>query len=290
MASARGAPLLLALCGALEVAGSLEVEMAEKTQVVSLNDNVTIDCKIPGSPLLDSSIMGVIWFRKIQGSEMEDMLFEYYGDHQAAFRPGASVSLELLERGDASLWLPGIQLREAGEYRCKVVVTPQKAEGIVLVEVVASPAIKVTLDQAPTKGNRYTCVVCKSAGFYPESINITWEKWTQKTPEHLQISEGVFTGPPVKNEDGTFNVTSYLTLKSPVEADGAIYQCVVGHISLHTSQRFSLPAIETESAMDNVFWIYFFSIISVAILFIGLIFFLWIRCCRKTNASISDIS
>lgn len=110
--------------------------MAGKTQVVFLNDDVTIYCKIPGSPLLDSSIMGVIWFRKIQGSAMEARLFEYYGDHQAAFRPGASVPLELLERGDASLRLPAIQLREAGEYRCEVVVTPQKAEGVVQVEVV----------------------------------------------------------------------------------------------------------------------------------------------------------
>ncbi|XP_062054080.1 natural cytotoxicity triggering receptor 3 ligand 1-like isoform X1 [Lepus europaeus] len=272
MASGLGAPLLLAVWAALEVAGFLEVEMAGKTQVVFLNDDVTIYCKIPGSPLLDSSIMGVMWFRKIQGSAMEARLFEYYGDHQAAFRPGASVPLELLERGDASLRLPAIQLREAGEYRCEVVVTPQKAEGVIQVEVVASPAGKVTLDQAPTKENRYVRVVCKSAGFYPESINVTWEKWTQKAPQHLQISEGIFTGPPVKNEDGTFNVTSYLMLKSPVEADGAIYQCVVGHISLHTSQRFSLPAIETaESATGNVFGNNFYSIL-VATAVIGLIF------------------
>nr|XP_051689940.1 natural cytotoxicity triggering receptor 3 ligand 1 isoform X1 [Oryctolagus cuniculus] len=290
MATGLGAPLLLAVWGTLGATGFLKVEMAGKTQVVFLNEDVTIYCKIPGSLLLDSSIMGVIWFRKIGGSEMEARLYEYYGGHQAAFRPGASVSLELLERGDASLRLPGIQLREAGEYRCEVVVTPQKAEGVVQVEVVASPAGKVTLDQAPTKENRYARVVCKTSGFYPESITITWEKWTQKAPQHLQISEGVFTGPPVKNEDGTFNVTSYLTLKSPVEADGAIYQCVVGHVSLHTSQRFSLPAIETaESAMDNDFWIYVFSI-AVAVVFIGLIFFLWKRSCRKTNASSSDIS
>ncbi|XP_017206384.2 natural cytotoxicity triggering receptor 3 ligand 1 isoform X1 [Oryctolagus cuniculus] len=273
MASGLGpTPLLLAVWGTLGATGFLKVEMAGKTQVVFLNDDVTIYCKIPGSPLLDSSFMGVIWFQKIGGSEMEARLYEYYGGHQAAFRPGASVPLELLERGDASLRLPGIQLREAGEYRCEVVVTPQKAEGVVQVEVVASPAGKVTLDQATTKENRYVRLVCKTSGFYPESITITWEKWTQKAPQHLQISEGEFSGPPVKNEDGTFNVTSYLTLKSPLEADGAPYYCVVGHVSLHTSQRFSLPAIETaESSTGNVFGNNFYSI-PVAAVIIGLIF------------------
>lgn len=53
--------LLLWLWDALEAAG-FQVEMAGRTQIVFLNDNITITCKIPGSPTLDISTVGVVWF------------------------------------------------------------------------------------------------------------------------------------------------------------------------------------------------------------------------------------
>ena len=104
--------------------------------MVFLNENATIFCKIPGFPHLDINSMGITWFRKAQVSETEIKLFEFFGDHKVAFRPGANVSPWRLKRGDASLQLPGVQLWEAGEYRCELVVTPQKAQGRVWLEVV----------------------------------------------------------------------------------------------------------------------------------------------------------
>lgn len=66
-------------------------------------------------------------------------------------RPGAMVPLKNLESGNASLQLPGIQLRESGVYRCEVVITPHKAVGQVKLEVVGefpggqSPVVPVVL-------------------------------------------------------------------------------------------------------------------------------------------------
>lgn len=68
-------------------------------------------------------------------SKEENKVFESFGDKKNAARTGADVSPEGLQWGDASLQLPGVQLRDAGEYRCEVVVPPQKAEGRVLLEV-----------------------------------------------------------------------------------------------------------------------------------------------------------
>ncbi|XP_029412160.1 uncharacterized protein LOC115067736 [Nannospalax galili] len=125
--------LLLLLLWCMSTAGALEVEMAEGTQLVSQNDNVIIPCKVPGSPHLDTKTMGIVWLQK---NESEVTVFELYGNHLKALRPGAMVSRLGLERGDASLQLPGVQLWEAGEYRCKLVVTPEKAEGKTRLEVV----------------------------------------------------------------------------------------------------------------------------------------------------------
>ncbi|XP_029419510.1 natural cytotoxicity triggering receptor 3 ligand 1 isoform X2 [Nannospalax galili] len=210
--------------------GALEVEMAEGTQLVSRNDNVIIPCKVPGSPHLDTETMGIVWFQK---NESEVTVFELYGNHLKALRPGAMVSRLGLERGDASLQLPGVQLWEAGEYRCKLVVTPEKAEGKTRLEVMARPAIRLCVEKntARNKGEKH--ILCKVDGFYPEAISIKWEKRTPKDPHFQEITEGVDTGPTSKKEDGSFNVTSRLKLKSSLEDSGTVYQCVVEHTPEH---------------------------------------------------------
>ncbi|XP_048217244.1 natural cytotoxicity triggering receptor 3 ligand 1 [Perognathus longimembris pacificus] len=218
----------------------LEVEMAGKTQIVSLNDDTIISCKIPGSPHLDINIMGITWFWKNQMSEPESKVFEFFGDHQASFRPGAMVSLRRLERGDASLQLSEVQLRDAGEYRCMVTVTPQKAEGRILVKVVAFPNIILFVEQHTVQNNEENYFVCRANGFYPPNINITWEKRIPEVLQFQEITKDITTHPLLKNEDGTFNRTSSLKIKSSGEDSGTVYQCVVWHTSLHTPQRYNI--------------------------------------------------
>ncbi|XP_033619806.1 natural cytotoxicity triggering receptor 3 ligand 1-like [Fukomys damarensis] len=240
--------------------GSLSVEMPGRSQIAYVNGNVTLSCQIPGCPSLDTRIMGVTWYRKDLVSEAEIKVFELYGDQQKAFRRGAMVSAQKLKRGDASLQLPGVGLGDAGEYRCELTVTPQKAKGWVLLEVLAKLAI--TLKKPIVKSNG-THLVCQSSGFSPESISITWVKWTQKAPQSQRISKDNVTGPTVKNEDGVFSITSYLKLNACLEDNGTIYQCVVEYPSLSISQKvnFTLPVIEAErihlSLVDKRFIWYF---------------------------------
>lgn len=124
--------------------------MAGETQTVLLNDNATIVCKVQGPRHLDITIMGVTWFWRHQMSATEVILFQFFGAHRKIVRPGASVPLSRLERADASLQLPGVQLWEAGEYRCEVVITPHKAVGRVRLEVMGEclgqgPVVAVVL-------------------------------------------------------------------------------------------------------------------------------------------------
>lgn len=79
-------------------------------------------------------------------------------------------------------------------------------------------------------------LVCQSFGFYPEAVNITWEKRTHNVSQDQRISTDICTDPIIMNEDGTFNITSYLKLSAPLEDT---YSCVVDHISLNTSQRLN---------------------------------------------------
>lgn len=93
------------------------------------------------------------------------------------------------------------------------------------------------------KGNEYRHILCKSSRFYPEDIHIMWKKWPQKDSQYQEASEVNITGSTIKNEDDTYNVTSYLRLKPSLEDSMTIYQCVVWHASLFTCQSFNFTLI-----------------------------------------------
>lgn len=226
-------------------ADGLEVKTAEMPQMVFLHDNVTIVCEIPGSPHLDITTVGIIWSLKKEQHEAEVPIYEFYGNHLKAFRPGATVSLSGLKWGDASLHLPRIELSEAGEYLCKLVVTPDQAEGTTRLDVVASPAMAL-LVKAERNGEG-PHIVCKLDGFYPEDFDIKWERGTLKDSHFQVITDGIVTGPTVKNDDGTFSVTSSLALNPALEDGGIIYHCVVSHRSLPVPKKLSLTLPEKDS-------------------------------------------
>ncbi|XP_020760791.2 natural cytotoxicity triggering receptor 3 ligand 1 isoform X2 [Odocoileus virginianus] len=260
------------------IAGLLQVEMAGRTQMVFLNENVTISCKIPGSPHLDINSIGITWFQKTGTSETDTKLFEYFGNHREASQRGASVSLQSLQRGDASLQLPGVRLEDAGEYRCELVVTPQKAQGTVRLEVVAPPVSNLS-EQVMMKDNEDKHILCISSGFYPRHINITWKKWTQKDPQFREFSQNITTDHIVENEDGTFNITSHLRLKPSQEDNGTIYQCVVWHVSLPTIQSFNFHLILHPESEKKTYQFYIdmsiliiIGLIIIGLIIIGLIF------------------
>ncbi|KAM6172705.1 natural cytotoxicity triggering receptor 3 ligand 1 [Erethizon dorsatum] len=273
-----GAVMRLALlCPALTTVGSLEVVVPRRPETVCLNDNVTISCKVPGFPRLDTNIVGVTWSRGTGNK-----VFELFGNNKIVTRTGAKVSPERLQWGDASLQLPGVQLGDAGEYWCRLVVTPQVAEGKVSLEVLAMPTSRVFLEQTMGKG-KDTYLVCQSSGFYPEAINITWEKWTLNVPQYQRISKDIWTGPTIKNEDGTFNITSSLKICPSLED---MYSCVVWHTSLHTSQRWNFTLSVTEAEKIDHSWLLAF--IPIGLISINIFLkYIWTRCycCKPTPSS-----
>ncbi|XP_076398871.1 natural cytotoxicity triggering receptor 3 ligand 1 isoform X1 [Peromyscus maniculatus bairdii] len=234
---------MLLLLWYMSMAGGLEVKTTE-TQTVFLHDNVTVPCKIPGSPHLNITIVGIIWSWKKERNESAASIYQFYGSYREATRPGANVSLLGLEWGDASLYLPRIELSDAGEYRCKLVVTPQQAEGTTRLDVVASPAMKLFVKPATERNGEEEFVICKVDGFYPAAIDIKWEESTLNDPHFRAITEGIITGPAVRNDDGTFSVTSSLALKPALEDHGNTFTCVVSHRSLLDSKRLSVTLPE----------------------------------------------
>nr|XP_013003497.2 natural cytotoxicity triggering receptor 3 ligand 1-like [Cavia porcellus] len=271
--------LLLLVCCARATSGSLRVEVPLRKLTVHLNDNVTIPCNFSGFAKLDLRVMGFRWYLKDPVSKSKITVLELFGNNKIIPRTGAEVSPERLLRGDASLQLPAVQLGDAGEYWCEVVDTPAMDDDSVSLEVLAAPTSRVFVEQTTGTGNDMY-LVCQSFGFYPEAVNITWEKRTHNVSQDQRISTDICTDPIIVNEDGTFNITSYLKLSASLEDT---YSCVVDHISLNTSQRLNWTLFVRKAEIQYI---------RILLAFIGLILimifcFVWIRYCGKKSPAVT---
>ncbi|KAG9328737.1 hypothetical protein JZ751_010849 [Albula glossodonta] len=68
-------------------------------------------------------------------------------------------------------------------------------------------------------------VVCHATGFFPHGINVTWQR------DREEVHEEVKQGETLPNGDGTFQITSRLTVK-PEDLKNHTYTCIVQHKSL----------------------------------------------------------
>ncbi|XP_074086284.1 natural cytotoxicity triggering receptor 3 ligand 1-like [Macrotis lagotis] len=238
--------LLLKLWEPQAVSDSLKVRMNEKTQIVSFNANVIINCELYDFHLLPLEINGieVRWFHRRTNSANEVKVFEYYGGKQTSFRSGASISISGLRMGDASLFLPLIQLQEGGEYRCEVIISPNRAQATSRLEVEAQPSSILLPQEVVVQEKKVFTLECIVAGFYPEPVQIIWKKVISGT--HSLIVDNSEAINISSNNDGTFNATSHLILQPLLEDNGTIYQCVVVHKSLLTPLQSSTTLIVTE--------------------------------------------
>ncbi|KAI1902364.1 hypothetical protein AGOR_G00044010 [Albula goreensis] len=68
-------------------------------------------------------------------------------------------------------------------------------------------------------------VVCHATGFFPRGIMVTWQRDGEEVYEDVELGETLPTG------DGTFQITSRLTVK-PGDWKSHTYTCSVQHKSL----------------------------------------------------------
>ncbi|XP_059831700.1 natural cytotoxicity triggering receptor 3 ligand 1-like isoform X2 [Hypanus sabinus] len=212
---------------------------------VLLYTDITLECKVTdfGSPVLDLSNVGVQW---LYGSQKKE-IYIFNAGTVTAKRSGAKISTTELQKGDASLYLPNIQLSEAGEYSCVVLVTPDKVEKSSRVVVLAKPKVLLSTQHITILNGTEKSVWCNATEFYPQNHEIFWEKISRGKAERLE--RHVYTGAVVSNNDGTFNVSSNIRIVPTLNDDGNIYKCTVRHQSLpdELSQEVKLTVEEPES-------------------------------------------
>ncbi|CAM5072158.1 unnamed protein product [Eretmochelys imbricata] len=138
-------------------------------------------------------------------------------------RPGASLSREGLQVGNASLLLPRVGGADAGLYTCVVIVPPSRESRQVELRVEVPPHVSVWGTEV--RAGEQNLVTCNVSNFYPGSVSVAWLR------DGLVVG-GSKTAPSQLGPTGLYSTTSILPLVPSIPEASVSYACRVQHVAL----------------------------------------------------------
>ncbi|CAI9539463.1 unnamed protein product [Staurois parvus] len=136
-------------------------------------------------------------------------------------------------------FISNIQITDEGNYRCFVIFTPDSGSTTSTLQVSVKPQTALSHDQHIEVGIRGS-VRCEVSNFYPETVKIRWDKSSKSNSRNSSWDKDVCFTTPLGNSDGTFNVTSVLTVEPTTDAEpGDVLFCIVSHRSLEEEMTLS---------------------------------------------------
>ncbi|KFQ65581.1 Tapasin-related protein, partial [Pelecanus crispus] len=233
-----------------------------------LGSSVTLDCRFALAP--SSSFSSLEWRRQHRGSGR--ILFQYQvGSTGPTVQPKVHVDVaELLGSGDASLSLQGVSVEDEGTHICLVSTPLHQAQHIIQLHVAEPPRVRIIPAVVSFEEDGTTTLTCNIAGYYPLDVSVSW---TQKTPEddtEIPLSNARFSSHR-QSQNGTYSITSYLTISSATAQAPATFSCHVSHVALAEPISVSahLKAPE-QTGSEGLVGAFIATIIFIVVLFIVL--------------------
>lgn len=111
----------------------------------------------------------------------------------------------------------------------------------------AQPTARLDSPEVSVQRGTQKTVMCEVLCFYPKDISVQWVVQSSRTNQGIILEKGMCTSDPIRNGDGTFNVTSFLTLNPSANEHGNEYSCIVKHRSIETqlNETFTLSLTGT---------------------------------------------
>ncbi|XP_025960680.1 tapasin-related protein isoform X2 [Dromaius novaehollandiae] len=190
---------------------------------------VTLDCHFALAP--SSLLSSLEWRRQHRGSGRR--LFRYQaGSTGPRVEPKVHVDLpQLLGNGDASLKLQEVNVEDEGTYMCLVSTPQHQIQHVIQLQVAEPPRVRVIPEQVSFKRDVTTTLTCDIAGYYPLDVSVSWTQKTAEDEAEITLSSIRFSSHQ-QSQDGTYSITSYLSISSATVQAPATYSCHVSHVAL----------------------------------------------------------
>ncbi|KAM4017936.1 uncharacterized protein ACNLHF_007459 isoform 2-T2 [Anomaloglossus baeobatrachus] len=263
----------------------LRVTMKKPLISVMKEEDVTIPCEF--SEFSPDRIINVHWTKSEDGKSVG--VYNFIPGKSEAFRQGCYMEEEsAIQRGNAALHIPRAQFSDDSQYICTVIVTPESKEGRSILQVSAAPSAVLTPgDTVSVELENEKVVSCEVSNFYPKNITIQWVRH-ERDSKCVVLERGTCTGDSVIIADGTFSVTSHLTLYPALQDSGYRYSCLVKHRSLHQDlmKNFTLTVTEKEDNSGTIVGALVATILTMLLLLTGVLYY---EAIKKDPPTISEI-
>ncbi|XP_069775710.1 tapasin-like [Narcine bancroftii] len=218
---------------------SVVLNVFTRTSVVRarLGQDVVLDC---GFTLDRTTGFGVEWRYQFQGSG--HLVYAYHGpqDRVYAAQEGTELFLDRLHsRGNASLLMRRVDVRSKGTYICTLYISNFQIQQAITLEILEPPKLVLKPDPLYLSPSEAQNILCEVANYYPLDVTVTW---TRRIPGNssAELLPNSWQSGHQQNSDGTFNLTSGITVTPTMADHGTVYTCHVDHVSLKGGVRRSL--------------------------------------------------
>ncbi|XP_051478417.1 tapasin-related protein isoform X2 [Apus apus] len=235
---------------------------------VRLGSSVTLDCHFALAP--SSWFFSLEWRRQHRGSGRS--LFQYQvGSTSVEAQPKVHVDVvELLTSGDASLSLEEVSVGDEGTYICLLSTSLHQAQHIIQLQVAEPPRVHVIPAVVTFERGVTTTLTCNVAGYYPLDVSVSWTQKTPKGEVEISLSNTRFSSHR-QSRDGTYSISSYLSISSATVQAPATYSCHVSHMALaepiSVSARLKAPE---QTGSEGLVGTFIATVIFIVVLFIVL--------------------
>lgn len=162
-------------------------------------------------------------------------------------REGSSVdAAQLVSDGNASVTLTRLKVSDEGTYICTVSAGLFQAQTIIQLHVTQPPDVTLSEERLVFQDESPKKLSCLCKHYYPLDAQMEWFALSPTDTEPTDLTERSALSSHRQNSDGTFCLTSFITLVPSSLSPGTTITCRVSHEALATPFSVSLTVEKSE--------------------------------------------
>ncbi|XP_069757799.1 NLR family CARD domain-containing protein 3-like isoform X2 [Narcine bancroftii] len=217
--------------GFLTTLATLDVKVFPAVFNATIGEEVLLNCLFSQTIEFDLMYIVIEWNQRAGDHEKAICLLDF-GEYES-YRPGSSLFQNEISKGNASLLLKNVTVDDIGSYSCIVSLFSDKNMGNVNLSITAPPVVSINTVNIIMEPGEDKVIISVMQNFYPEKLSVSWLKNNSKDNEsQVNITSQAVAGTQQRNQDGTFNLISFLIIKGNKGDDGVFYICRVTHEAL----------------------------------------------------------